>query len=108
MALMVAPDHPAYAGHFPGRPLLPGALLLAEVMEAARAEPDFAAALGPTPQLGTAKFLSPVSPGAPLEAAFDLSGGALAFEVRSGARLVASGQFVRADRPAPPVPASAR
>ncbi|RYY52317.1 MAG: CoA ligase, partial [Comamonadaceae bacterium] len=27
-------DHPAFAGHFPGQPLLPGALLLSEVLEA--------------------------------------------------------------------------
>ena len=93
----MAADHPVYAGHFPGRPLLPGALLLAEVMEAALADPLCAAALGPAPRLGSAKFVSPVSPGAPLSVAFEAGGAALRFEVRSGERLVASGHFERAD-----------
>jgi 3-hydroxyacyl-[acyl-carrier-protein] dehydratase len=31
-ALEIAPDHPAFAGHFPGMPILPGALLLDEAL----------------------------------------------------------------------------
>lgn len=30
--LQIAADHPAGAGHFPGNPIIPGALLLAEVL----------------------------------------------------------------------------
>ena len=40
VALAIAADHPAFAGHFPGRPLLPGVALLSEVLEAVLAEPD--------------------------------------------------------------------
>ena len=32
--LRVASDHPALAGHFPGQPIVPGALLLDEVLHA--------------------------------------------------------------------------
>lgn len=32
VVLAVAPGHPAFAGHFPGSPVLPGAALLDEVL----------------------------------------------------------------------------
>jgi 3-hydroxyacyl-[acyl-carrier-protein] dehydratase len=58
--LVVAGDHPAFAGHFPGMPVLPGAVLLDEVMHILEET------LGLDPvewQLAAAKFLEPVSPG---------------------------------------------
>lgn len=60
----VAEDHPSFAGHFPGDPLWPGVLLLAEAMEAIAGDPALAAAVGPAPRLAVAKFLAPVRPGA--------------------------------------------
>ncbi len=32
LTLQIAADHPTGAGHFPGNPIIPGALLLAEVL----------------------------------------------------------------------------
>ncbi|WP_326542466.1 3-hydroxyacyl-ACP dehydratase [Pseudorhodoferax sp.] len=92
----VPADHPAFAGHFPGQPLLPGVSLLAEVLEAVLADAALAARVGPAPRLANAKFLAPVRPGAQLEIRLDGSGRGLRFEVRDlsmGARVAASGQF---------------
>jgi 3-hydroxyacyl-[acyl-carrier-protein] dehydratase len=61
----VAPDHPAFAGHFPGQPLLPGVVLLGEVLEVLMREaPE---ALGKHPCVSAVKFLAPVRPGGSLE-----------------------------------------
>ena len=90
----IAADHPAFAGHFPGQPLLPGVLLLAEVLEAVQASPALAARLGAAPEIAQAKFLAPVGPGSQLDIAlFDEAGG-LRFELCCDGRLAGSGRFV--------------
>ena len=93
VALTIAPEHPAFAGHFPGRPLLPGVALLAEVLELVLADPALAALVGVAPRIGAAKFLAPVRPGAQLTITLSGSPRGLRFEVREGARLAASGRF---------------
>ena len=93
-SMQIAHDHPAFAGHFPGQPLLPGVLLLAQVLETALADPALAGRLGDAPCLSNAKFLSPVRPGDRIELSFETASNArLGFEVRCGDRLAASGQF---------------
>ena len=96
-AFAVAADHPAFEGHFPGHPILPGVALLAEVMEAAHAEPALAAAIGAEPRLAVVKFLGPVLPGSTLATSFKLGAKTLEWKIADGARAVASGQFTRAD-----------
>lgn len=80
-------DHPAFAGHFPGRPMLPGALLLAEALQAlVRAG---VATRGRT--VSNAKFLSPVAPGERVRLQWhETPSGALQLELAVGARRVAS------------------
>ena len=90
-------DHPAFDGHFPGQPVLPGVALLAEVLEAALREPALAACVGPEPRLSVVKFLSPVGPGTTLVVEFRLGARALEWRVGEGTRDVASGQIARAD-----------
>lgn len=90
-------DHPAFSGHFPGRPMLPGVALVAEAMEVAAADPSLAAAIGPAPRLSVVKFLHPVGPGDRLQVALTLEARAVAFEIVAGGRIAASGRFARAD-----------
>jgi len=59
-AFEIAPDHPAFAGHFPGMPILPGAVLLDEALRVI--EVDLALDLTQW-QIATAKFLERVRPG---------------------------------------------
>ena len=52
-------EHPTAAGHFPGNPIIPGAVLLRDIVRAIAAEhPDAACS-----QVVSAKFLHPVRPG---------------------------------------------
>ncbi len=55
-------DHPALPGHFPGRPIVPGVLLLDAVLQAAQET-----AGQPASRLLRAKFTAPVLPGAEVE-----------------------------------------
>ena len=93
-------DHPVFAGHFPGQPLVPGALLVSEVMEAMQRVPAMAARLGPHPTLAAVKFLSPVRPGASISIALmpEACGArGVKFEVRCGDTLAASGRWTAAE-----------
>jgi 3-hydroxymyristoyl/3-hydroxydecanoyl-(acyl carrier protein) dehydratase len=94
--VLVPFDHPAFAGHFPGQPLLPGVTLLSEVLEAVMRDAALAARVGAAPRLGAVKFLAPVRPGATLSLQFELSASAVRFELREGERAVASGHFENA------------
>ena len=96
-ALAIAAAHPAFDGHFPGQPVLPGVALLAEVLEAAHEEPRLAACIGTAPRLAVVKFLAPVEPGASLVISFRLAPRVVEWRVRDGAREVAIGQIARAD-----------
>lgn len=97
-AIDVDPGHPAFAGHFPARPVWPGVCLLSEVMEALAADPSMHARVGPAPRLLAAKFLAPVLPGSRLRVTLEATtGGPVSFEVTEGERCVARGQFARAD-----------
>lgn len=85
-------DHPAFAGHFPDHPIVPGVVLLDRVMQLA-VESTGAATGGW--QVTQAKFLSPCGPGDELRFLLrDGVRGALAFSVLCGEREVATGSLL--------------
>ncbi|APR03605.1 3-hydroxylacyl-ACP dehydratase [Thauera chlorobenzoica] len=86
---VVPPDHPAFAGHFPGRPVLPGVVLLAWALEALEAATGWPATAC---DIASAKFLCPVGPGTPLTLRHTLQpSGTWRFDVLAGAGTVATG-----------------
>ena len=93
LRVAVPRDHPAFDGHFPGRPILPGVCLLAEAMAALEAATGTCAADW---RLESVKFTSPVEPGTALAIAHrGEETGRVRFEIRAGERVVASGVLAR-------------
>ena len=84
-------DHPCYAGHFPGNPIVPGVLLLELVVEAL--------GRGPPCVLGNVKFHRAVKPGQSITLRYKQAGAQLSFRCLSGAQLLVEGSLTF-DRPA--------
>lgn len=96
VALPFEAGHPTFAGHFPGRPIVPGVQLIDRAKRLIEARQGFV--LG---GLQMAKFVSPAGPGEPLELDYRLDGGGVTFEIRSGSRRVVTGRFTGAGPAAP-------
>ena len=98
--LFIAPDHPAFAGHFPGTPIMPGVVLLDAVLHAllptGRAMTSCDGAdTTPVCRISAAKFLSPVGPGETLTLRLSPGvAGSTRFDISNGQRKVATGTLV--------------
>jgi len=78
--MMISPDHPALPGHFPGEPIVPGVLILDEVLRIAGKG---------RVRLPAVKFHAPLRPGEE----FTIHVEKEKFTVRRGDTLIASGSF---------------
>lgn len=87
--LSVAPDHPAFVGHFPGAPILPGVVLLDAVLQSIAASGRYATKAW---QISSAKFHKVVSPGDTLTIDHEATAtGGIRFRVTCANDSVASG-----------------
>jgi 3-hydroxyacyl-[acyl-carrier-protein] dehydratase len=85
-------DHPSLVGHFPGAPIVPGVLLLDEMIRAVESAADFSASRW---RIGSAKFVKPVRPGETLTLHHErLGNGSIACSLLCGGQPVASGVLV--------------
>ena len=85
----IAADHPAFAGHFPGMPIVPGVVLLDEALVVMQAEDG----LAPDQcRIASAKFFHPVGPGTSLVLRREtLANGSIRFDIEDGSRKIATG-----------------
>jgi 3-hydroxymyristoyl/3-hydroxydecanoyl-(acyl carrier protein) dehydratase len=89
--LSISPLHPAFAGHFPGTPIVPGVVLLDETLRALKRSAGFAAFHC---EISITKFHSIVRPGEALTLEHEpCPDGSIRFVVRSLDRMVASGRL---------------
>ena len=89
MRFSIPSDHPSLPGHFPGRPIVPGVVLLDRVIAAIEATH------GPLPalRLPQVKFVQPLLPGEDAEVALDpQADDRWKFRVLRGDALLASGE----------------
>jgi 3-hydroxymyristoyl/3-hydroxydecanoyl-(acyl carrier protein) dehydratase len=88
-------DHPALAGHFPGNPIVPGVLLLNEVLSVI--ERGLRVTPGPL-SFSIVKFTAPLRPGELFTVTVDAADRErISFTIRRGNAAIASGSLQHRD-----------
>ena len=98
--ILIRPDHPCFAGHFPGMPIVPGVVLLDEALYAIAARAGVSI---DRCTLDTVKFKAAVRPGQAVTLHYEFTGSErVRFELRCAKRVAAMGtiSFSVADRAA--------
>lgn len=90
MKFAIPSDHPSLPGHFPGRPVVPGVVVLERVIEAIEAVHAPLAAL----RLPQVKFLQPLLPGETATVVLEGAAPRWRFRVLRGEALLASGEVL--------------
>ena len=89
----VPENHPAFAGHFPGNPILPGVVLLDLALHIIT---ESGGAALDRCEVSSVKFLSPAKPGDELLVRHERSGsGVIQFEIVAGSRKIVIGSVTR-------------
>ena len=95
-------DHPAFAGHFPDAPILPGVVLLDIALQSIAQVNNVT--LGAC-EISSVKFLSPVIPGEVLTVEHKTSAnGTIHFDIAVDKRKVATGSLVLNSKVLSPIP----
>ena len=92
----VPASHAAFAGHFPGYPVVPGVVVLEHVVAAAERELAAGESLLALPQ---AKFTTPLLPEVDADVELQRTGPQVRFVVRAGDATVAQGTLAFGVRP---------
>ena len=86
--MSVPADHPVFAGHFPGRPIVPGVMLLEWVLQ------EIARARGCAPKylrIREAKFFTPLGPAETAALHLELAASRCMFSIRRDTAMIARG-----------------
>jgi 3-hydroxyacyl-[acyl-carrier-protein] dehydratase len=86
--LRIASSHPALPGHFPGRPIVPGVLLLDHVLQAAQ---NWLARPMKLRSLAQVKFVAPLLPEQEAQIELQLQAAQLRFTIRCSDQVIAQG-----------------
>jgi 3-hydroxymyristoyl/3-hydroxydecanoyl-(acyl carrier protein) dehydratase len=93
-AFEVPADHPSLPGHFPGNPIVPGVVLLDEVLNAAERWLNRAVRLRALPQV---KFVQPLKPQEAARINLALDGVSLKFTIQKADAIIAQGAMQLAE-----------